>query len=225
MDLRKGLEHAVGVSEYAIIIYADVRGFSDFSDDHESPDVATFIREVFMHMIDDYFPFGSFYKSTGDGLMISVHFDRDTVVDMLARSVDSAVRCVEDFPTFSRNNPMITFETPQNMGIGIARGTTCCLVSDGRILDYSGQLVNLAARLNDLARPRGVVLDGAFGYNHLSRELQDKFELAHAYVRGIAEAAPRDIYILKDVVTISERAQRPYAAHGDPAHAPLPPQP
>jgi hypothetical protein len=39
MDLREGLENAVGVSEYAIILYADIRGFSDFSDDHESPDV------------------------------------------------------------------------------------------------------------------------------------------------------------------------------------------
>jgi hypothetical protein len=32
-------------------------------------------------MIDDYFPFGTFYKSTGDGLMVTVHFNRDTVVD------------------------------------------------------------------------------------------------------------------------------------------------
>jgi hypothetical protein len=36
MDLREGLENAVGVSEYAIILYADIRGFSDFSDDDES---------------------------------------------------------------------------------------------------------------------------------------------------------------------------------------------
>lgn len=47
MGLREGL-NAVGVSEYAIILYADIRGFSDFSDDHESPDVATYIRDVFI---------------------------------------------------------------------------------------------------------------------------------------------------------------------------------
>jgi hypothetical protein len=46
VDLREDLENAVGVSEYAIILYADIRGFSDFSDDRESPDVATYIREV-----------------------------------------------------------------------------------------------------------------------------------------------------------------------------------
>lgn len=34
-------------------------------------------------MIDDYFPLGTFYKSTGDGLMVTVHFNRDTVVDMI----------------------------------------------------------------------------------------------------------------------------------------------
>jgi class 3 adenylate cyclase len=224
MNLREGLANAVGVSEYAIVISADIRGFSDFSDDHESPDVATYIREVFIQMIDEYFPFGSFFKSTGDGLMITVHFDRDTVVDMLARSVSSAVRCVEDFPTFSRDNPMITFATPTNLGIGIARGTTCCLMTDGKILDYSGQLMNLAARLQDLARPRGVVMDGAFGHNLLNRETQEMFIPAKAYIRGIAETAARDIFILKDVVQISEQAHRPYAAHGDPGRAAAAPQ-
>lgn len=219
MDLREGLNDAVGVSEYAIIVYADIRGFSDFSDDHESPDVATYIREVFIHMIDEYFPFGTFYKSTGDGMMITIHFNRDNVLDMISKSVANAVRCVQEFPTFSRNNPMITFDTPTNMGIGIARGTTCCLKSDGRILDYSGQLINLTARLQDLARPRGVVFDGAFGHNLLSRELQDMFVPAKAYVRGIAETEPRELYILKDSVQIPESAQRPYAAHGDPDKA------
>lgn len=219
MDLREGLDDAVGVSEYAIVIYADIRGFSDFSDDHESPDVATYIREVFIHMIDEYFPFGTFYKSTGDGLMITVHFNRDNVLDMISKSVAEAVRCVNEFPTFSRNNPMITFDTPTNMGIGIARGTTCCLKSDGRILDYSGQLINLTARLQDLARPRGVVIDGAFGLNLLSAELQDHFVPAKAFVRGIAETEARELFILKDAVQIPDSAKRPYAAHGDPDKA------
>ncbi len=31
MDLRECLENAGGVSEYAIILYADIRGFSDFA--------------------------------------------------------------------------------------------------------------------------------------------------------------------------------------------------
>jgi class 3 adenylate cyclase len=219
LDLREGLDDAVGVSEYAIIIYADIRGFSDFSDDHESPDVATYVREVFIHMIDEYFPFATFYKSTGDGLMMTVHFNRDNVLDMISRSVTSAVRCVEEFPNFSRNNPMITFDTPTNMGIGIARGTTCCLMSQSKILDYSGQLINLTARLQSLARPRGVVLDGAFGHNLLSGELQDMFVPAKAFLRGIAETAAHDIYILKDSVQIPESALRPYAVHGDPEKA------
>jgi hypothetical protein len=75
-------------------------------------------------MVDDYFPFGTFYKSTGDRLMVTVHFNRDTVVDMITRALDGAVRAVEVFRTVARNNPMITFKTPTHMGIGIARGTT-----------------------------------------------------------------------------------------------------
>lgn len=92
-------------------------------------------------------------------------------------------------------------------------------MTHGKILDYSGQLINLAARLQDLARPKGIVLDGSFGVNLLSRELQDIFVPSQAFVRGIAETHPRDIYIWKDYVQISEHALRPYAVHGDPGRA------
>ncbi|HEY8767838.1 MAG TPA: hypothetical protein VIP09_11350 [Dehalococcoidia bacterium] len=92
-------------------------------------------------------------------------------------------------------------------------------MTDGKILDYSGQLINLATRLQDLARPKGIVLDGAFGANLLSRELQDIFVPSQAFVRGIAETQPRDIYIQKDHVQISEHALQPYAAHSDPDRA------
>ena len=69
---------------------------------------------------------------------------------------------MDDFPTMFTDDPMINFATPTNLGFGIARGTACCLFSGKRILDYSGQLLNLAARLNDLARPKGLVIDGAY---------------------------------------------------------------
>jgi class 3 adenylate cyclase len=92
-------------------------------------------------------------------------------------------------------------------------------MTDGKILDYCGQLINLAARLLDLARPKGVVLDGAFGVNLLSRELQDIFLPSQAFVWGIAETRPSDTHIRKDYVQISEHALQPYAAHGDPGRA------
>jgi class 3 adenylate cyclase len=203
------LADAVGTSEYAIVAIGDIRGFSDFSDDLESPEVATYIREVFIHMIDEYFPFATFFKSTGDGLLITTHFNRNNVVDMMQKTVSGALRCVRDFPTMCDNNPMITFPTPDKIGFGISRGTTCCFVSNERIIDYSGHMLNLTSRLMDLARPGGVVLDGVFGRDLLDEATRNQFEPAEAFVRGLAEETPHKIFIQSGEVVLPEYALHP----------------
>jgi class 3 adenylate cyclase len=211
VDLREGLENAEGVSQYAVAVVADIRGFSDFSDDHESTDVATYVREVFIRLIDDYFPFATFYKSTGDGLMMMIHFNRDNILDLLKQTVEAAMRCVDEFPDITRNNPMISFDPPDEIGFGVTRGTTCRLMSGERILDYTGHIINLAARLNDFARPSGVVLDGQFGVNLLQEELRGQFQEAKAYIRGVAETEPHTIYLQRDRVQLPDYALRPFS--------------
>jgi class 3 adenylate cyclase len=219
VPLRDGLEDAHGVSEYAIAVICDIRGYSDFCDDHESPDVATYIREVLIRLIDDYFPFGQFYKSMGDGLLVMVHFDRENVIEVVRRTVDAAIRCVDDFPDLCHGNPMITFPTPHNIGFGIARGTTCCLVSNGRILDYTGHLLNLSSRLMGLARPRGIVLDRSVGVNLLDEDVQTLFLEQQVYIRGIAEQKPHTVFTQKDHVVIPQYALQPLEPSPPPTPA------
>jgi hypothetical protein len=43
-QLCKKLEHAEGRSEFVISVICDIRGFSNFSTCHESPDTAMFIK-------------------------------------------------------------------------------------------------------------------------------------------------------------------------------------
>ena len=167
------------------------------------------MREVFIRLIDDYFPFATYYKSTGDGLLVMVHFNRDNILDLLKQTVEAAMRCVDEFADITRNNPMITFDPPDVIGFGITRGTTCCLMSQGQILDYTGHILNLAARLNDFARPSGVVLDGQFGVNLLQEELRSQFEETKAYIRGVAETKPYTIFIQRDRVQLPDYALRP----------------
>lgn len=164
---------------------------------------------MFIRLIDEYFPFATFYKSTGDGLLMTVHFNRTTVHEMVRRSAAAALRAVEEFPEMTRGNPMITFPTPQLLGIGLSRGTTCCLMSGDHILDYSGHLLNLASRLMDLGRPSGVVMDGTFGFDLLDEETQAQFLPAEAYIRGVAETEPHRIYIQKDRVVLPDYVLHP----------------
>jgi len=210
-ELRQALEHARGESGYIFAVVADIRGFSTFSQRHESPDVATYVKRVYIRLIDDYFPFATFYKATGDGLLMAVPFESENLAEMAQRTIAGCLRCLDEFGTICCNDPMVNFETPDKIGFGIARGTACCLTSDGTILDYSGHLINLASRLMDLARPSGVVLDGALGIGLLDADTQALFVSEQVFVRSVAESESTTVYVLKGVVQIEEETRRPIA--------------
>jgi hypothetical protein len=100
---------------------------------------------------------------------------------------------------------------PKECGIGISRGTVCRLKSGGQTLDYSGHVLNLAARLMDFARPSGVVMHASLA-NMIPHEFKDDFEPASVYVRGITEHQPMPVYVLKGVTAIPQAALCPPAA-------------
>lgn len=207
--LKAALPEARGVSTSIFAIVADIRGFSKFSLLHESPDVAMYIKRVYIRLIEEYFPFASFYKTTGDGLLMTVTFDEDDIEDRARATVDACLRCHREFPNICAGDKMINFEVPSLIGFGVTRGTACCLVSGELVLDYSGQILNLASRLTDLARPEGVILDGQFGIELLSNPVKEKFEPTEVHIRSVAEAEPRSIYILKGVVEVPAYAKMP----------------
>ena len=209
---RKALDEATGKSEFVIVVFIDIREFSPFSQRCESPDTAMFIKRVYMKLIDKYFDFASFYKSTGDGLLFTIPFDEKNLEETCQRVIASCIAAHSDFANICNGDPMITFEVPDKIGIGAARGTACCLVSGETIIDYSGRLLNLASRLTGLARPSGIIIDGKFGINLLSAEQQSNFEEADVYLDGIAEDEPIKIYFTKEFTTILKRNRQPIAA-------------
>ena len=209
--LRDALEDAHGQSEFVIVVVADIRGFSEFSHRHESPDVAMYIKRVYMTLIDQYFPGARFYKATGDGLLITVEYDERTLKQKVQDTVQGCVRCVGEFSQICTGDPMVNFPTPDKIGFGIARGTACCLVSGTTILDYSGHILNLATRLMDLARPAGIVLDAAVDWDLLEDSTRELFEPQSVYIRSVEEAEPKTVYVLKGAVEIPEEAKRPIA--------------
>src|SRR5882724_5082780 len=156
------LVNAQGRSEFVIVVVADIRGFSAFSTVNESPNIAMFIKRFYLQLINKYFMTANFVKATGDGLLMTFPYSETDLPEVSETVITSCLSCLKDFPNICSNDPMINFTIPQEIGFGIARGTACCLYSGDEILDYSGHLLNLASRLNDLARPNGIVIDGAF---------------------------------------------------------------
>lgn len=201
---RAALDDATGVSQRIIVVIIDVREFSKFSQQCESVDVAAFIRKVYMKIIDSYFDFASFYKSTGDGLLLTIPWEEKNLEEMSQKVIESCIKCHSEFGTLCDGESSINFDVPRKVGIGVARGSACCLLSGDKVIDYSGRLVNLAARLMDLARPSGIVIDGAFIFDLLTEEQRKIFKEDKVYLKGIHEEEPIKVYCTPDFTVISK---------------------
>lgn len=204
--LKEALPDAEGRSQHVVVIIADIRGFSEFSTRCDSADTAMYIKRVYLRLIDDYFPFASFFKPTGDGLLMTVAFNAGSLQKVAQDTVAACLRCWKEFPDICQGDAMINFDVPSAIGFGLTRGNACCLISGDKVLDYSGQILNLASRLTDLARPSGIVIDGSFGIELLSDKEQKLFEAEEPYIRSVSEEEPHKVYILRDVVEIPEQA-------------------
>lgn len=207
---REALEDATGKSQRIIVVFVDIRDFSSFSQRCDSADVAAFIRKVYMKIIDSYFDFASFYKSTGDGLLLTIPWEEKDLKEMSQKVIESCIKCHSEFSTLFADDPSINFDVPRNIGIGVARGSACCLVSGDKTIDYSGRLINLAARLTDIARPSGIVIDGAFVVELLTEEQQKIFqEDNNVYLKGVAEDKSIKIYFTPEFTVISKYNKQP----------------
>lgn len=208
-DLRNFLTDAEGESDQVVVVFLDVRGFSSFAGMAESSQAALFLRAMYIEVLDQYFPDAAFFKPTGDGLMIIRHIDRQTLGNVVNESIAKSLELVNEFPTITADDPMVNFRVPGDLGIGIARGAATRLSSGDHTLDYSGRPLNLAARLMDLARPMGVVVDGAAlkGVD-LSDDLAGEFHQESVYVKGIADSESIDVFV-SDAVRIKSHNKRP----------------
>src|SRR5205807_9729419 len=110
---RKALENAQGRSEFAVIVVAVVRGFSDFSTRHESPDLAMYIKRLYLQLITKYFPTAKFVKPTGDGLLLIFPYKERNLKAVAKRVITACFDCLNEFPSICESDLMIYFETLQ----------------------------------------------------------------------------------------------------------------
>lgn len=202
-NLRKLLEKAEGVSEFIIAVNVDIRGFSEFSKQVESPDAAMYIKRVYIRLVDDYFTDASFFKPTGDGLLLTFPYNENNLKEVVRSTINKSWKVINNFRNICKNDPMINFQVPQHVGIGIARGTACRIVANRKVLDYSGHVLNLASRLMDIARPSGIVFSDSFGADLLDAKEINKFAKGKVYLKGIAENKPIPIFYSKGITKIS----------------------
>jgi class 3 adenylate cyclase len=200
--IRDLLHSAHGRFEHVVVLLLDIRGFSSFAKIAESPDAAEFLKVAYISMLDQELSGATFFKLTGDGLLVLFGYARETLTEVVRNAVGISLRLLERFPTICDGDPMVNFDVPKQLGIGLARGGATALVSDETVLDYSGRPLNLASRLMDLARPSGVVFPGDFGIELLDEETRRRFAQDEVYIKGLAEDIPMTVHYLRNLTRI-----------------------
>lgn len=207
-DFRELLDSAEGESAFVLAANLDIRGFSHWSRQVESQEAMIYLAKVYRSLIDGYFSDSWFFKPTGDGLFLVRPFTESELEPVVTQTLDSCITIVESFASLLSEDPMINFAVPGDVGIGLAQGAASRLVAGDKTLDYTGRVLNLASRLMDLARPRGIVFDDGFGKGLLG-ELQGRFAQDAVYVSGVSPSEPIAVHYLEGETVIDEISKRP----------------
>jgi hypothetical protein len=72
--LKRLLADAAGESQWVVAINLDIRGFSSRMSANPS-ETALYLKKVYARILDSYFTNLSFFKPTGDGLLVVIPFE------------------------------------------------------------------------------------------------------------------------------------------------------
>lgn len=203
-DFCDKLEKAEAHSEFVIAVFCDIRNFSDFSKNVESADTSTFLKHFYVKLLRDYFLNAVFAKPTGDGLLIIFSHTEENLNQISDLVLTSCFKAIRDFSAMFKSLPIINYDPPKAIGFGVARGSASYLIFNDEILDYSGKVLNLASRLNELAKPSGLVIDGSYQINVVPKRLRKRFETQSVYLRGIAEEESIKVLCSSEVLIPAE---------------------
>jgi class 3 adenylate cyclase/HAMP domain-containing protein len=140
------------------IVFADIRGFTDFSDAAEPEEVIGFLNAYLSRMTDLVFKYeGTLDKFLGDGMLVFFN-DPLPQPDHARRAVQMALDMHEQAHEMGREWHQ---ERPIRLGVGISTGfVTVGTIGSEHRMEYTvvGTQVNLAARLVNVAEPGQIII-------------------------------------------------------------------
>lgn len=167
-------------SVYAIVIFADIRGFTKWSDSVSGNENCPDLIGRFYAILHKYFEECSTVKELGDGAMLiweTPTQDNGGLIDSIIGKID---KTAADFRAECLEVGRIAgIETDLSLGWGVTRGK----IHKINDKDYLGSTINRASRLCGLARPFGIVLSK----ENFSPSDTDRFVNESYYVKGISE--------------------------------------
>jgi class 3 adenylate cyclase len=157
------------------VLFADIRGFSRFTEQHSAPEVIASLNEIFQALSQVVFSHhGTFDKYLGDGLM-AFYGAPVAEGDDPQRALDSALEMQRRFLDLRRDKAGFD---GLGLGIGLHSGEAVVgNIGSDEVMDYTvvGDVVNVAKRLQERAEGGQVLLSGV---THDLVEVESAQELA-----------------------------------------------
>jgi adenylate cyclase len=193
--LRDSILTAADIRTHAVIMFADLRGFTGISERLSPHEVVPLLNEYFSLLTEITFQHeGTVFHMAGDCLMVGfgVPFEQD---DSPQRAVRAAREMLDRFAVLAESwRSRLDIET--GLGIGINEGDVVAgNVGSAMFMNYTiiGDAVNVASRLCQRARAGEIVLSRALKHSLDARGLDIKaVELPAMTLRG--RTSPIDIY-------------------------------
>jgi class 3 adenylate cyclase len=158
-------EEQKGIEREVTILFADIRSFTRLSEGMKAPDVVALLNEVFQLVSDRILEQGgTIDKFIGDSVM--AYFGAPVPIpDHAQRAVNAAVDIIESIRERNRRgrkgSPKVA---PVEIGIGVHMGNVVVgNIGSDRRTDFTaiGDAVNVAHRLEKLARPEEILVSEA----------------------------------------------------------------
>lgn len=187
-----------GESRIVTVLFADIRGFTRFSERYTPTHVVDVLNMVFAELTKVVFEYGgTFDKYLGDAIMAffgaPVSYEDDSL-----RAVRAALAMQTVFDDIVEKN---VHHGIKDLGLGIGMNTGEAIVGNvgsEKVMDYTviGDTANVAKRLQEIA-VKGQIIIGETTY-HIVKEHVTAEELLQQYVEGRDD--PVIYYHLKDLV-------------------------
>jgi class 3 adenylate cyclase len=175
--------HAMGNARKQLtMVFADIRGFTDFSDVAEPEEVISFLNAYLSRMTDLVFKYeGTLDKFLGDGMLVFFN-DPLPQPDHARRAVQMAIDMHEHAREVRQDWHV---DTPFSLGVGISTGfVTVGTIGSEHRMEYTvvGTQVNLAARLVTVAEPGQIIISQRTF--ELVRDMVDVEQIGPLTVKG-----------------------------------------
>lgn len=166
----------------ALVLIYDIRGFTAASKRMGTANLGAFATAAHKAILDEFAPCPpTFVKNLGDGHLLLWETGATPDPELVSKVVEGAARARTSFTAFVAGQGALGESLPKKVGIGVALGEV------SRSDDYYGVALNLAARLQNMARPEGLAVDRPVFETVAARnaDWKKEFQKARVHLKGL----------------------------------------